>query len=55
MDEVKAMMQELGIPYTRSNYLDFIYMGDKPTSGAEVEADMPPEFDDEAGALSGQF
>jgi hypothetical protein len=44
-DIVIAKMQELNVPMTRQNYLEFAFFGEVPDEiDAEIEAMLPREF-----------
>ena len=37
-------MKKLGRPLTMESYLNFVYGGEVPPEGAELELDIPPEI-----------
>lgn len=53
MDAIQQRMVQLGLEMTRENYLHLAYFGNPPVElDAEVEADLPEEFQEESNRLN---
>lgn len=49
-DPIVEYLEEIGVPVTRENYLNFAYPDGLPEDyGAELEAELPPELQLELG------
>jgi hypothetical protein len=45
MTGLETLMNRVGIPVTRDNYLTIAYLGDPPEEwGAELEMELPPRL-----------